>query len=124
MTTATVTKISSKAEKPAFSYEGEEKEVAPELLYALVAEYRTNAANLAQAKKAALETEEKIKALLGGFEHLTCNGERLAHWPFKKLTKFDKKGLAKKYPAAVAEFTTEVEMGSRSFSVPGTSGVE
>ena len=121
MTTATKDKKINPADIP---YEGEVKEVEASLLYAKVAQYRQAAKNLAAAKAEALEIEEELKAMCGGYEHLACNGERLVHWPWKKLTKFDKRGLAKKYPDVVAEFTTEIENGSRSFSVPGTAGVE
>jgi hypothetical protein len=123
MTTA-VEKPAKVTEATRFDYEGEVKEIAPEIGFTLVAKYRQAAAALAAAKAAAFAIEEEIKTVMGGHERLVVDGTVVANYVWKDLTSFNKKALKEKYPAIVAEFTETKKNGSRAFSVPGTAGVE
>lgn len=107
-----------------FEWQGEVIDLDPAVGYALLAEYRANAAALHAAKQAAKETEQKIMQTLGGYEHGAVDGQQLFHWPIVNSTSFDAKSF-KEDPERKALYDAFlVTKPTRRFKVDGTVGVD
>jgi hypothetical protein len=108
-----------------FTWEGERRDIAPAIGYALLAEYRANAAALHAAKEAAKATELKIQQALGGYEHGAVDGQDVFHWVFVDSTSFDAKAFkdaGPEYKALYEAFLRTKQ--TRRFRVDGTVGVD
>ncbi len=119
------TKKPTEAER--FEYMGERLEIDLEdrdAVYQELAEYSAAAKILHDAKERAFAAEEKIKQRMAGHEELALDGEVKVTWRWQGETKFDKTGLARKYPELVEEFTTRTHDTKRVFNAKGVVGVD
>lgn len=107
-----------------FEWQGEVLDLDPEVGYTLLAEYRTAAAALHEAKRAAKAVEEKIMKTLGGYEHGAVDGQQVFHWPWVDSTSFNSKAF-KEDPKRKALYDSFLETKqTRRFRVEGTVGVD
>jgi len=105
-------------------WQGERLEIAPQLGYRLLAEYRAAAAQLHDAKARASVVEQEIMELLGGFEHGAVNGQDVFNWTFVSSTSFNSKAF-KEDPERKALYDAFlVTKPTRRFKVDGTVGVD
>jgi predicted phage-related endonuclease len=116
--------ITDRPKVGAYEWMGEQKDLAPERGWQLLARYRTAAAALHAAKETAKQIEQEIMEELEGFEHGAINGQQVFHWSFVDSTSFDAKTF-KEDPERLALYrqflTTKV---TRRFKVDGTVGVD
>jgi predicted phage-related endonuclease len=121
MTTATK---STKVDAKTFGWEGERKELTPARGYDLLARYRQAAKALHDAKQAAKDIEQEIMQEMGGYEHMSIDGQDFFHWPWVDASALDAKELKEKEPLVYLKYFKTKKKGTRRFRVEGTVGVD